>query len=79
VHAPTEEKIDGSNDIFYEELEQVFHHFPKCFMKILVGDLNAKSGKKSIFKNQLGMRVCIRVKSNGIRTLNFATSKKSIC
>jgi exonuclease III len=29
VHAPSEEKSDESKDSFYEELEQVFDHFPK--------------------------------------------------
>ena len=29
VHAPSEEKSDNSKDSFYEELEQVFDHFPK--------------------------------------------------
>jgi len=29
VHAPNEEKSDDSKDSFYEELEQVFDHFPK--------------------------------------------------
>jgi hypothetical protein len=28
-HAPTEEKSDDSKDSLYEELEQVFDHFPK--------------------------------------------------
>jgi hypothetical protein len=28
VHAPTEEKNDDSKDSFYEELKQVFDHFP---------------------------------------------------
>jgi hypothetical protein len=41
-HAPTEEKNDDSKDSFYEELEQVFDHFPKYHMKILLGDFNAK-------------------------------------
>jgi hypothetical protein len=41
VHAPSEEKSDGSKDNFYEELEQVFYHFPKYHMKILLEDLNA--------------------------------------
>jgi len=48
-------------------------------MNILVGAFNAKSGRNGIFKTQLGMTVCIRVKVNGIRILNFATSRKSIC
>ena len=29
VHAPSEEKSDDSKDSFYEELEQLFNHFPK--------------------------------------------------
>jgi len=28
VYAPSEEKSDESKDSFYEELEQVFDHFP---------------------------------------------------
>jgi len=75
AHAPTEEKSDCSKDIFYEELEQVFDHSPKYCMKIPVGGFNSKPGRKGIFKTQLGMRVCIRVKDNGIRILNIATSK----
>jgi len=35
VHAPNEEKSEESKDSFYEELEQVFDHFPKYHMKIL--------------------------------------------
>jgi exonuclease III len=36
VSAPTEEKGDDSKDSFYEELEEVFDHFPKYHMKILL-------------------------------------------
>ena len=46
VHAPSEEKSDDSKDSFYEELEQVFDHFPKYLMKILLGDFNAKVERK---------------------------------
>ena len=35
VRAPSEEKSDDSKDSFYEELEQVFNHFPKYHMNIL--------------------------------------------
>ena len=42
VHARSEEKSDDPKDSFYEELEQVFCHFPKYRMKILLGDFNAK-------------------------------------
>ena len=42
VHAQSEEKSDESKDSFYEELEQVFDHFPKYYMKILLGTLTQK-------------------------------------
>ena len=35
VHAPSEEKGEESKDSFYEELEQVFDHFPEYRIKIL--------------------------------------------
>ena len=41
MHARSEEKIDSSKDSFYEELEQVFDHFIKYDMKILLGDFKA--------------------------------------
>ena len=44
VHAPSEEKSEEVKDSFYEELEEVFDQFPKYYMKILLGDFNAKLG-----------------------------------
>ena len=38
VYAPSEEESDESKDSFYEELDQVFDHFPKYHMKMLLGD-----------------------------------------
>ena len=43
-----------SNDSFYEELEQVFEHFPMHHMKILLGDFNAKVGREIILKPTIG-------------------------
>jgi hypothetical protein len=42
VHASTEDKTDYVKDSFYEELERVFHKFPKYHKKILLGDLMPK-------------------------------------
>jgi hypothetical protein len=42
VHAPSEDKCDDSKDSFYKELDQVFDHFPRYNIKILLGDFNAK-------------------------------------
>lgn len=50
MHASSEEKSDGSKDSFHEELEQIFHHFPKYRIKILLGDTNTKFGRENIFK-----------------------------
>ena len=36
VHAPSEDKSDDSKDSFYGELEQVYYHFTKYNMKILL-------------------------------------------
>jgi hypothetical protein len=49
VHAPSEDKSDDSKENFYEEAEQVFfYHFPKYHMKIMLGDFNARVGRRDI-------------------------------
>jgi hypothetical protein len=60
VHAPSEDKSDDSKDRFYEKLEQVFDHFPKYHMKILLGDFNAKVGRENIFGPTIGNESVIR-------------------
>jgi len=61
VHEPSEGKSDKPQDIFYEELEQVFDHFPKYRMKILLGDFIAKVGRENILSQQLDRRFFIRI------------------
>jgi hypothetical protein len=61
VHAPTENKCGDTKDSFYEELEGVFDQFPKYHMKILLGDFNARMGRKIFLNRQLGMRVCTKL------------------
>ena len=74
VHAPSEEKSDESKDSFYEELEQVFDHFPKYHMKILLGDFNAKVGREKIFKPKIGIKSLHQHSNdNGVRIVKFAT------
>ncbi|PNF22036.1 hypothetical protein B7P43_G10581 [Cryptotermes secundus] len=74
IHAPTEDKLDDINDRFYEELEQAYDKFLKYSMKILLGDLNAKVGRKDIFK-PTNERLHEISNDNGVRVVNFATSK----
>src|SRR5215510_13192220 len=79
VHAQSEEKSDESKDSFYEELEQVFDHFPKYNMKILLGDFNAKVGREDIFKPTIGNESLHQDSNdNGVRIVNFATSKNLV-
>jgi len=69
VHEPREEKSDKSKDSFYEESEQVFDHFPKYHMKMLLRDFNATIGQVSLHQDS---------NDNGVRLLNFATSKNLV-
>jgi hypothetical protein len=46
-------KNNDSKDSFYEELEQVFDHFPEYHIKILL-HLNVKLGRQDIFKPTIG-------------------------
>jgi hypothetical protein len=76
VHAPTEDKTDDVNDIFYEELESVFDKFPKYHKKILLGDFNAKVGREDIFTPTIGNeRLHEIINDNGVRLVTFVTSK----
>ena len=50
VHATSDDSKDG----FYEELEQVFDHFPKYHIKIKLGDFNAEVGRENTFKPTIG-------------------------
>jgi len=79
VHAPSEEKSEELKDSFYEELEEVFEHFPKYHMKILLGDFNAKGGREDIFKPIIGQESLHQNNNdNGVRIVNFATSKNLV-
>ena len=72
----SEEKSDDSKDGFYEELEKVFDHFPKYHIKIVLGDFNAKVGRESIYKPTVkNESIHQDSNDNGIRIVNFATSK----
>jgi hypothetical protein len=60
----------------YGELERVFVKFPKCHMKILLRDFNAKVGREDIFKPAIEYESLHEIHNhNGVRVINFATSK----
>jgi hypothetical protein len=54
----------------------MFDKFPKYYMKILLGDFNAKVGKEDIFKPTIGNESLHKISNdNGVRLVNFVTSK----
>ena len=76
VHAPSEEKSDDSKDGFYEELEQIFGHFPKYHMEGVLKDFNAKTERKDVFKLTIGNnKLHQHSNDNGVTIVNCATSK----
>jgi hypothetical protein len=76
VRVPREDKSDDSKNNFYEELEQVFHHFPKYHVKIMLEDFSAKVGRENIFKMTIGNESLQQDNNvNGVRIVNFSTSK----
>jgi hypothetical protein len=79
VYAPTEDKTDDVKDSFYDKLEWVFDKFLKYHTKILLGDFNAKVGQDDIFKPTIGNESLYKISNdNGVRIVNFATSKNLI-
>jgi len=56
----------------------VFDHFPK-YMKMLLGDFNAKVGRENIFKPTIGQESLHQDSNdNGVRIVNFDTTKNLI-
>ena len=71
VHAPSEEKSDSSKDIFYEELEQAFDHFPKYDTKILLGDFNDMRELIVAFRNSANGPKTVLIPLSLLRAFNF--------
>jgi hypothetical protein len=68
VHPPTEYKTDDVKDRFYQKLKHVFHKFPKCHIKILLGEFNTKVCREDLFQptfeNEKMLEIC---NDNGVR------------
>jgi hypothetical protein len=47
AHAPTEDKEEGGKDSFYKKLERAYDKLPANNIRIVVGDMNAKIGKRN--------------------------------
>jgi hypothetical protein len=78
VDAPTEDTID-MKDRFYKELEHLFNKSLNYHKKILLADFCAKVGGEDIFKPAIGNESLQEISNdNGVRVVNFATSKNVI-
>jgi hypothetical protein len=76
VHTPCEGKGDEVKNNFFEKLGRVFDQFPMYDMKIILGDFNAEVGRENIFKPTIGNESLHEIgNDNGVRVVNFATSK----
>jgi len=76
VHAWSEEKTGNWKDSSYEELEQVFDHFPKYRVKVLWRDFNTKLEREVVFKLTIGNgSLYWDSNDNGVRIINFAHKK----
>ena len=76
MHAPSEKISDDLKDSFYQELEQVFDHFPKYNMKFLLRNLMQRRKRKNTFKPTIGDEGLHHDSNgNGVRIVNFDTSK----
>jgi hypothetical protein len=72
VHAPCKDKNNDVKDSFYEELGHVFDQFSIYNIKILLDDFSVKVGRKPTVRNENPHEIS---NDNGIRVVNFATSK----
>jgi hypothetical protein len=72
VNAKSMERSDDSNHSFYEALEQVFNHLPKCHMKILLGVFNTKLRREDIYRPAIGNASPHHDSNdNGVKIVNF--------
>jgi exonuclease III len=79
VHAPCQDTSGAIKDSFYKELGRVSDKFPRYDMKILLGDFNAEVGREDIFKPTIGNESSPEICNyNGVRVVNFATSKNLV-
>ena len=53
VHCPTEDKDEETKDEFYGEFERTYDKFSTYDVEIILGDLNAKIGKKEIYRSTI--------------------------
>jgi len=62
--------------VFVRNYSIFFYYFTNYHIKILLGDFNSKVGRQNIFKLTIeNENLHLDSKDNGVRIVNFATSK----
>jgi hypothetical protein len=76
MRAPSLQNSDVSNDRCYEELEEVFDHFPTYHTTFMSRDFNAKFGGEDIYTPKIGNE-CLHQDSNDnvVRIVNLSHQK----
>ena len=75
VHAPTNEITEQIKEEFYNLLKQNINQIARSDIKIIIGDFNAKVGKRSIYKPTIGNEsLHNETNNNGIKMIQFAIS-----
>ena len=76
VHASTNKKTEEVKEEFYNLLEQNVNQIANSYIKIILGDFNAKVGKEDIYKPTTGNEgLQNETNNNGIKMIQFAISK----
>jgi hypothetical protein len=74
-----EDKADEEKDSFCDELDEIHGECPKRDCKIIIGDMNAKVGKKQIYRPVIGKHRLHKMSNdNGMRLINFASSRNMV-
>ncbi|CAK1591299.1 unnamed protein product [Parnassius mnemosyne] len=75
VHAPTEDTDLEEKERWYSDVESVYSNSPKGDIKIIIGDMNAKVGRESIYRPTIGSHSLHKTSNdNGTRLIDLATS-----
>ena len=78
VHNPTEEK-EELEKAFYQKVEEIYHSCPSDYIKIVLGDWNAKVGREEIYQGVIG-RYSMHLNTNNKRQIlvDFTAPKNMV-
>jgi len=76
VHIPTEDNSQEEKETFYEDLKSVLNSIPSNRIQIVLGDLNAKVGKETMFSQVVEKHsVHNETNDNGLKLIDLAVRK----